>query len=180
MNFKLNLIILIACVSNIDLKAQADSSRPVKGWVKYSDSDYVISFPRGIRIEFNGAPGTRLMLITELENPNDSFRENIGLMSELNTNPNARLDHYVTASQIKLDELINNFMLIESTRTSINGFEAHKLIYSGKQGVYAIKWAQYLFLINGKAYILTYTSELNSFEKYLDTFEKIASSISFK
>lgn len=175
-----NILFLFAMLLSSGLQAQADSSRPVKGWVKYSDSDYVISFPRGIKIEFNGAPGTRLMLITELENPKDSFRENIGLMSEINTNPHTKLEHYVTASQVKLNELINNFTLIESTRTKINGVETHKLVYSGRQGAYAIKWEQYIFLINGKAFILTYTSEFSSFGKFIDTFEKIASSLTFK
>lgn len=160
--------------------AQTDTARKKNSWLTYDDSDFSISFPRYFKIEFNGAPGTRVVLVSAQESELDSFKENINVISEVNHNPDARLDHYVTASELRLKELINGFTLIESTRTQIKGMECHKLIYTGRQGKYVIQWEQYLFFRNQRAFIVTLTSESGSFNNYQALFEKICNTINLK
>jgi hypothetical protein len=72
--------------------------------------------------------------------------------------------------------MIVNGEILESKRQNINGVNFHKMIFTGKQGIYNLKFEQYYFIEKGKAFILTLTCEINEFEKYKETGEKILNS----
>jgi hypothetical protein len=76
--------------------------------------------------------------------------------------------------------LLTNSDLIESKRIKKSNAEFHKLIYTGDQGVFHLKFEQYYWVIDSKAYVLTFTSEEEKFATYSETGEKILNSFSIK
>ena len=63
--------------------------------------------------------------------------------------------------------------IISEERIKIGDSEYHKIIYTGKQGVFDLQFEQYYQIKNEKAYVLTLTCEKTQFEKYRKTGEKI-------
>lgn len=76
--------------------------------------------------------------------------------------------------------MVTNGNLLESKRLSANGTEFQRVIYSGDQGVYKLKTEQYYWIKNTKAYVLTLTCEINQFDTYKETGEKIMNSFRLK
>jgi len=72
--------------------------------------------------------------------------------------------------------MITNGKLLESKRLSKNGSEFQKVIYTGEEGIYKLKFEQYYLIKNDKAYVITLTCELDQFEAYKTIGEKILNS----
>jgi hypothetical protein len=54
------------------------------------------------------------------------------------------------------------------------------MVYTGKENDYSLTFMQYFCLINGKAFVLTYTAEANEFENTLEIATKIMDSFVLK
>ena len=76
--------------------------------------------------------------------------------------------------------MITKGNLIESKRLNENGSEFQKVVYTGDQGAYKLKFEQFYWIKNGKAYVLTLTCELEQFESFKATGEKILNSFRLK
>ncbi|MCC6817970.1 MAG: hypothetical protein IT245_03640 [Bacteroidia bacterium] len=176
----LSLWLVLLSFYPILANAQSDSIKTFPNWFKYNDSDYYVSFPKYLDVSLVGVVGTRIQMFTKQESELDSFMENISLMSEINNNPDAKLEHYVEASEIQYQTSIKNFVMLENVPIKINGMEGQKLVFMGSQGKYKIQWEQYIFLINGKGYIWTLTSELSAFPDIEPLFDRIIHTFKIK
>jgi hypothetical protein len=72
--------------------------------------------------------------------------------------------------------LIINGNLIASYRQKANGMDYQKVIYTGDQGIYKLKFEQYYWVRSEKAIVLTFTCEIDQFEKYKEIGEWILNS----
>jgi len=63
--------------------------------------------------------------------------------------------------------------LLNQKKIEKNRITYHKMLFEGKQGIFKLKFLQYYWIINKKAYILTFTSEINKYEKYFPIAKKI-------
>jgi hypothetical protein len=70
--------------------------------------------------------------------------------------------------------------MLESKRIKTQDEEYHKVIYTGDQGKYKLKFEQYYLIRNNKAYILTLTCEKEKFVNYTDDGESILNSFVVK
>jgi hypothetical protein len=93
---------------------------------------------------------------------------------------NINLDKYVEISEGQIKTMLINGNLIESKRLSENGTEFQKIICTCEQGVYKFKLELYIWIKNAKAYVLTLNCEIDQFEKYIETGEKIMNSFKLK
>jgi len=66
--------------------------------------------------------------------------------------------------------------IIESKRMDSGKGIYHKMIFSGDQGIFHLKFEQYYFIDKAKAYVVTFTAERSNFDNYITTAEKILSS----
>jgi hypothetical protein len=76
--------------------------------------------------------------------------------------------------------MVTNGKIIESKRINHNGLELHKLIYSGTHGVFSLKTEQYYIVRDEKAFVVTFVSEEDQFDKYKMTGEAMLQSFKIK
>lgn len=150
------------------------------GWKSLNESNYSIQYPESWEVDKSGKMGLDLILLTKLSSPQDQFRDNINLLIQDLQGQNINLDKYVEISEGQIKTLITNGNLIESKRLNENGSEFQKVTYTGEQGVYKLKFEQFYWIKNGKAYVLTLTCELEQFETYKVIGEKILNSFRLK
>jgi len=67
--------------------------------------------------------------------------------------------------------------IYESTTIKDQNGEYHKIIYSATQGVFKLKFEQYYFVRNNKAFVLTLTTEAEKFDAAKTTGEQILNSL---
>ncbi|GGG50943.1 hypothetical protein [Bizionia arctica] len=131
---------------------------------------YIISYPSNLKSDESGKHGSEFLLFTEKTDSTDNFSENINLIIQNLETLNLDLNKFVeiTENQIKA-----NGNLISSERIKNNTSEFQKIIYSVPLNNFDLKFIQYDFVVNNKAYILTFTAKENEFDTYSFEMEKI-------
>ena len=69
--------------------------------------------------------------------------------------------------------------ILSEESTTLSGLKAEKLTYSGSQGGFKLKWMQVYTIKNNRAYILTYTAQEASFNKYKEYAQKMFDTFRF-
>ena len=175
------LFALVACgQTNTKNKSANDNNKEVSGWKTFSGANYTIQYPPNWELNQSGQMGTSFILLSPLENDKDQFKENVNLLVQDLTGRNIDLDKFVEISEGQVKTMVTNSTLIESTRMKNANPEFHKMVYSGDQGIFHLKFEQYFWVINQQAYILTLTCEQNKFSDYKENGEKIINSFLFK
>jgi hypothetical protein len=140
------------------------------------ENGYSIQYPASWDLDKSGQMGTSFILFSKPSSEQDQFRENVNLLIQDLIGRNINLDDYVEISEGQIKTIITNGNLIESKRLHSNSVDFHKVIFTGKQGIYDLKFEQYYWIKKHKAFVLTFTCEINYFDKYRDTAEKILNS----
>ena len=177
----LTLLALIAC-GQTAVKQESDiiKAKTIDGWKTLSEANYSIQYPSTWELNQSGQMGTSLILFSPLENNEDQFRENVNLIIQDLTGQGIDLDKYSEISEGQVKTMITNSTLIESKRIKDENDEYHRLIYTGDQGIFHLKFEQYYWLENDKAYVLTLTCEQNKLWDFKDLGENILNSFSLK
>lgn len=164
--------------------AQKESSNKIdrltNGWKTFDGPNYSIKYPSNWELDQSSQLGTSFVLYSPLENNKDQLKENVNLIIQDLTGRGIDLDEFIQISEGQVKTLITNSTLVESSRIKSDYREFHKMIYSGDQGIYRLKFVQYIWIINQKAYILTLTCEQKKFSDYKETGEMILNSFLFK
>ena len=149
-----------------------------KSEIKEIDKNgYSIEYSSDLKLDESGKQGSEFLLFTKKTNSDDDFVENINLIIQNLETLNLDLNKFVeiTENQIKA-----NGNLISSERLSNNNSEFQKLIYSAHLNNFDLKFIQYDFVKNDKAYILTFTAKENEFDKYSFEMENIMKTFDIK
>ncbi len=163
------LIFLILTINSVFIFGQTK-------WKTISENNFKIEYPDNWELNKSGQMGTKFILFSQLSNPSDKFRENINLIIQDLTGSNITLDEYVEISENQIRTLVTNGKIIESRRISEKEFEHQKIIYTGKLGVFDLKFIQCYWVIDSKAFVLTFTTEINEFDNFIQVGEKIMKS----
>jgi hypothetical protein len=150
-----------------------------ESWKVLNKSGYTIQYPGDWDLNESGQMGTSFIILSKQTSQSDKFRENINLIIQDLTGQNIDLDKYTEISLTQIKTLITNSNLLESKRKVSNGLNYQKVIYTGDQGIFRLKFEQYFWIKNKKAFILTFTSEISQFENYKEVGEKILNSFVF-
>jgi len=137
---------------------------------------YTLAYTSDLRLDESGQ-GSEFLLFTKKSNSTDNFVENINLIIQNLETLNIDLNKFVeiTENQIK-----GNGNLISSERIKNNNSEFQKQIYSAHLNNFDLKFIQYDFVKNNKAYILTFTAKENEFDKYATEMENIMKTFKIK
>lgn len=177
----LTLITFIACGQTaVKQEAENNTTKTIDGWKTLVESNYSIQYPSTWELNQNRQMGTSLILFSPLENNEDQFRENVNLIIQDLKGQNIDLDKYSEISEGQVKTMITNSILTNSERIKNGNKEYHRLIYSGDQGIYHLKFEQYYWVENDKAYVLTFTCEQNKFSDYKEIGETILNTFSLK
>ena len=165
------LLTFSACAQNIEQG---------EGWTDLKKSNFEIIYPTDWELNQSGQMGTNFVVMSPLESSDDTFRENVNLMIQHLPSSDIDLDTFIEISENQVETLITNGLIVKSERLIDKQFEFHHVIYTGKQGIYDLRFEQYCWVENGDAYILTFTSEQSQHKKYKVVGEKILESFMLK
>jgi len=168
---------LIACGQTTPKNVQSDIQND---WKTIDEFNFTIQYPDSFELNNSGLMGTTFILFSKQTSQQDLFLENINLIIQDLTGLNINLNKYVEISEAQVKTLITNGNIIESKRIKMGDSEYQKVIYTGTEGQYNLKFEQYCWIIKQKAYVLTLTCELNQFDKYQAIGEKIMNSFKIK
>ncbi len=175
------MLAFVACgqSSQKETKTEVNTAIP-KNWKSLDESDYSIQYPDTFEIDKSGQMGMSFILLSKQTSQQDLFRENVNLLIQDLRGQNINLDKYVEISESQIKTMITEGNLLESKRLTDKNKEFQRVIYTGKQGQFEFKWLQFFWVENKKAYILTFTCELNQFENYVSVGEEIMKSFVIK
>lgn len=171
------LINITACVQTEEKKIQTET---LDGWKSFTNDNYLINYPDNWELNKSGQMGTSFILFSPLSSEQDQFKENINLLIQDLSEHNLDLNKYVEISETQIKTLVTDGEIIENERITSKNFNHHKVIYTGRQGILNLKFEQYYWVIEGNAYVLTFTCEESQFEDYQETGEKILNSFNIK
>jgi len=144
----------------------------------YSNEEYSfkLSYPKEWT-KYDDAMGTLVAFVAPKDGENDPFSENINVVVQDLSSQTVTLDQYVQASEEEIKQYISNADIISSKKTKLGENNAYKLVFSGEQGIYRIKWMQIYVVKNNFAYVFTFTAEDSQYDKYISQVEEIMNSI---
>jgi hypothetical protein len=181
---KLLLSGLITCIFELvicnQIICQTSITDSQSEWKTFQGIGYLIQYPGSWDLDKSGKGGTSFIILSKLSSQQDKFRENVNLIIQDLSGQNINLDKYVEISEGQVKTMINKGKILESKRLNANKLEFHKIIYTGEQGIYLLKYEQYYWIKNNKAYVLTLTCEINQFDKFKIIGEKILNSFVLK
>lgn len=134
---------------------------------------YQIFYTDNLRLDETGRNGSEFYLFTQKESLQDDFVENLNLMIQNLETLDIDLNKFVEITENQINQ---NGKLISSRRVVTEETEFHILIYESSFNGMNLKFLQYDFMKNKKAYFLTYSAKKDNFEKYLLEMERIINS----
>ncbi len=140
-----------------------------------SNEDYSISFPSDWKLIEENTQGCEFYLFLNDENPSAKLGANINLLIQNLEGMNVDLDEFVELTEYQASL---SGKLISSERIEKNSSEYHRFVFTANMKNYDLKFIQYDFVKNNKAYVLTFTARISDFEKQKVTMENVM--LSFK
>lgn len=177
-------VALAACGQNAGRKVadgKEDGTVVPKGWdvVSMDEYGYSIACPDSLDMQSPGPMGAAFAISFPLDREADRFRENINLVVQ-DAPSGTTLEQCVESSVDGMRQLITGFDLSVNKAFDLNGNKSQKLVYTCKMGEFDLKIEQFMTVADDKAYILTYTAEAASFDKYRAVAEGIMNSFQIK
>lgn len=151
-----------------------------ENWKTIDESDYSIQYPETFILDKSGQMGMEFILFSEQTSAQDLFRENVNLMIQDLTGQNIDLNKYVDISESQIKTMVTEVNLIESKRLTFKNKELQRVIFTGKQGQFDLKWLQFYWVENNKSYVLTLTCEIKQYDNYASVGEKIMKTFTIK
>jgi len=120
--------------------------------------------------------GAIVAFIAPREGASDVFQENVNiLVQDLSAQP-MTLDEYTQLSVSQIGQVITDSNILDSSAVTLAGIPGHRVVYTGKQGQYDLKWMQVWTMQNNKAYVISYTAETGKYSTFLGTVQEMIDS----
>lgn len=145
-----------------------------------ADSGLEAQYPAGWKA-VEGLMGAAVFFASPLESKEDKFSENVNIIVEdVSAHPGMTLGKYIERAKAKLAVFITEYSPKDSRDSILSGQPAKLIEYTGRQGVFNLHILQSVTLIDGKAYVVTFTAEEDNYERYLPAAKRIMDSLAIK
>ncbi|MEO0582050.1 MAG: PsbP-related protein [Bacteroidota bacterium] len=165
--------------TNTDTSPIQTQAEVTSDWQSLSFDQYTMTYPSDWEADTSGQLGTRFFIFSPLANESDAFRENVNLVIQDLTGYDMDLDQYAEISEGQIQTAITEGQIISSERKEKDGQAYHQMIYTGKQGIFDLKFEQHYWVKDNQAFVLTFTCEEKAFDAYQATGEKMLGSFAF-
>lgn len=143
---------------------------------EFSSEDFFIKYSNDLK-QSKENYSAELFLLTKKKDSTDDFFENLNVLKQDLRGKKIDINKFVKISE----QQISNFgLLIESKQININKKTGHLMMYEGNVKGQKLKFFQYYFIQNEKAYILTYTAKTEVFDLYFNTMKNAMDSFKLK
>ncbi len=172
-------VILSFAVLFFSASLPAWTQKPVK-FKKYNTKEYSISHPQDWQFDFSGVSGTRFILISPSDSEQDNFNENFNLLIQNLAGFDIELSEYTRLSVEEIKNSIPDAAVISvETKSGING-PFSRVVFSGSQGNFRLIWIQDYYKKRNNIYLLTFSCEEETFERYRAKAEQIMATFRIK
>lgn len=175
-------VAFVACgqFSQKDSKTEEVKTEIPENWKELNESGYSIQYPDTFYLDKPSQFGMKFILLSKQTSLQDMFRENVNLVIQDLAGLNIDFDKYIEISEEQIKSVITDINQFESQRLTNKNTEFQRLIYTGKQGSFNLKWQQLCWVVNEKAYVLTLTCEQSQYDNYVSVGEEIMKSFIIK
>lgn len=135
-------------------------------WKEYKGEKFRIQYPATWQPDASKTMGADLFLFTPLEGQTDDFRENVNIIIQDLTGQHIDLAKYKEITDQQLKNLANDLEVYESVLENAGGSQSYRVSYSMKQGKYHLRVISRCYIKGEKAYLATFTSEVDAFHQY--------------
>lgn len=141
------------------------------------DSTYTVNYPKKWSLDKSNA---YLKFILFSPEDNTVFRENVNLIIQNLSDKNTDLAAYASISEKQITTMIPGAVILESKTLTKDDGDYYSISYEAKQGAYFLKWKQYYWVKGNRAYVLTFTSDKNSYDLLIKDADLIMNSFKLK
>jgi hypothetical protein len=149
-------------------------------WVEFKKDNYSIKFPENWTLDSTHKSGTDFIILSPQSSEEDAFKENLNLVVQDLSGLNFDLYNFTQLSEQQIQNYMDESELIENERLKKGQQEYQHLVYTAKNAGHVLRFEQYYWIINEKAYVLSFTAELTEFENYKDISKRILDSFVIK
>lgn len=149
-------------------------------WKLLDEKNFSLRYPPEWELNQSGMMGTTFILFSPLRSDKDQFKENVNLLIQDLSGHKIDLNQYVAISEDQVKTMISRSTLIESKRMKNGTEEYHRMIFTGDQGMYHLKFEQHYWIKDENAFVLTLTCEQANFDDYKMVGEAILNSFTLK
>lgn len=165
----------------IQFTSPATTDNPPAGYIKYYNDNLKLTtyYPSSWTME-EGVLGSVAAFYSPQESKTDVIYDNVNIIVEDIAELPASFSKYSELYLNQINEIISNANILYVGETTLSGNRAGKFIFTGTQDAMNLKFLQIWALIENKAYLLTYTADISSFEKFLLEAEQIIAGFKVK
>ena len=165
---KLLFVLFISVFLNQQVLCQSD-------FIELDKGSYRINYPKSWQLDTSGQMNTAFILFSELEE-NDIFSENINLLIQDLKGLKMDLKAFVELSEKQIKTMVVNSKIDKSITIKNEDSTYHDIVWSGHVSGKNLKFKQYFFIKNEKAYVLTFTAHRTTYDAYLKIGNQIINS----
>jgi PsbP-like protein len=157
--------------------ASRPSGESTASYQTYTDSEFgfSIKYPQDWE-KLERQFGTTVLFRSPKEDKSDPFQENVNVAVETLPSDSITLDQYYDAALPQVEKVITDFDLSSSDSFNRSGRSWRRIVYTGRQGQFDLRFQQDFTVMGARAYVLTFVAERDRFSEFLPTAEAIAGS----
>ena len=171
---KLTLFLILIILTNC-CYSQADTANQM---ISFEKDNYKLQYPKSWRLDTLTKLGPELFVFSPLEDESDKFSENVNISIQNLRGQNIDLAQYKQITDKQVEELATEGKIFESSIVKTNKGEIFRITYGMTQGKFRLKITTICFIRDDKAYLATFSSELDKYDNYKKVGEQILSSFS--
>mgnify|MGYP000145849798 CR=1 FL=1 len=141
----------------------------------YKNEGFEVSYSKDWLLDTSGQMNSKFILFSKPE-PNDKFQENVNLIVQDLSGKGFTMESYVKLSKKQIETMVPEGEILVSK--NMNSY--HMAIWKGRIGANLLKFKQYYFLKNEKVYVLTFTALPDTYDRFIETGNKILDSFKLK
>jgi len=171
---KLTLFLTFITLTNCCF-SQADTANQM---ISFAKDNYKFQYPKSWRLDTLTELGPELFVFSPLEDESDKFSENVNVLIQNLRGQNIDLEKYKQITDKQVTDLATDSKIFESSILKTDKGEFFRITYAMTQGKFRIKITSVCFISNDKAYLATFSSELDKYDNYKKAGEQILRSFS--
>lgn len=150
-------------------------------WKSLDEESYSIQYPADWRLDESGMMGTSFFIQSPSTSSEDAFSDNVNLLIQDLSGHDLDLDAYTELSESQIKTMIVDSKITESTRMKDDqGRAFHKIVYTGTVQTGELRFEQYYWVENSKAFVLTFTCEEDILDNEKEVGQKVLDSFVLK
>jgi hypothetical protein len=151
-------------------------NKPAEKMTTISRSGYSLNYPNTWTVDTSRKQGADLFIFSPLENGADKFSENINVVIQDLPSPQSDLQWYKEVTEQQVAQYATDGKILESSIDSTSKGNQYKIVYTFRQGKLNMHITSICLIQKQKAYLATYSSEVDKVDQYKQTGEQVLSS----